>query len=91
MKGRRIYFISEDYKPGDYCKLIDAHGEYKESQGDIWVFITPNGLRGRINTKIWNIIEHEDNTITVSPSIKVTGAEGYAWHGYLKHGVWSEC
>jgi hypothetical protein len=36
------------------------------------------------------IVEHEDGTITVSPSILVTGSHGKQWHGYLERGVWRE-
>ena len=34
-----------------------------------------------------DVTEHEDGTITVSPSILITG-EGGSWHGYLELGVW---
>jgi hypothetical protein len=33
--------------------------------------------------------EHDDGTITVSPSI-LTGRGERQWHGYLEHGVWRE-
>lgn len=36
-----------------------------------------------------SIVEHEDGTITVSPSILVTGGE--EWHGYLERGIWRSC
>lgn len=35
------------------------------------------------------VVEHEDGTITVSPSILITGG-GRSWHGYLERGVWRE-
>jgi hypothetical protein len=41
-----------------------------------------------------DVIEHEDGTITVSPSILITGYEGdhqVQWHGYLERGRWREC
>ena len=46
------------------------------------------------------VTEHEDGTITVSPSILVGGnypnspkewAEKHTWHGFLEHGIWREC
>ena len=40
------------------------------------------------------IIEHEDGTITVSPSIGHTGntpnGEKFYWHGFLEHGEWRD-
>lgn len=36
------------------------------------------------------VVEHEDSTITVSPSILITGHYGRQWHGYLERGVWRE-
>lgn len=37
------------------------------------------------------VVEHEDGTITVAPSILVTEWDGdceIKWHGYLERGVW---
>lgn len=39
------------------------------------------------------VMEHADGTITVSPSILITGEDGNGairWHGYLENGVWRE-
>ncbi len=39
------------------------------------------------------IVEHEDGTITVSPSILITTGSKSGrkqWHGYLEKGVWRE-
>lgn len=40
------------------------------------------------------VVEHEDGTITVSPSILIEYPWGpkqvkITWHGFLKRGVWS--
>lgn len=53
-----------------------------------WMVNTPNGHLGMINTKKWTIIEHEDGTITVSPSISVRNADQELWHGFLEAGIW---
>jgi hypothetical protein len=37
-----------------------------------------------------DVTEHEDGTITVSPSILIDMAPIWSWHGYLEHGVWRE-
>lgn len=79
MQGKRLYDM-DNFQPGDYGKI-----------GDIWYGCTPNGHLG--NLKNHEVVEHEDGTITVSPSILVgyEGADGNdSWHGYLEHGVWRE-
>lgn len=41
-----------------------------------------------------DVTEHEDGTITVSPSILITSHDAggdVQWHGYLERGVWREC
>lgn len=55
-----------------------------------WHCVTPNGHGG--NLAAHDVTEHEDGTITVSPSILVTqrreGQDIELWHGYLERGVW---
>lgn len=56
--------------------------------GGAWYASTPNGLLA--NLRGHTVTEHDDGTITVSPSIKVTGEGGKTWHGHLIRGVWVE-
>ena len=71
------------FEPGDYGKRSDG----------IW-YMRPPAVEG----KFWGvgslakhtIVEHEDGTITVSPSILVTGHHGAQWHRYLEKGIWRE-
>jgi hypothetical protein len=67
-------------QPGDYVKL---HG------GKVWGLCAPNGDAGTVRPGIsgHKVVEHEDETITISPSIWFKDRLGY--HGYLKRGVWS--
>jgi len=55
-----------------------------------WYGVTPNGLLCTLTKH--TVTEHEDGTITVSPSIlcKRNGAEPLTWHGCLERGVWRE-
>lgn len=83
IQGRRIYVDEKGslvFKPGDYGKSKDG----------IWVARTPTGITGTLQNH--EIVEHEDGTITVSPSIILyPDGEGKAtYHGFLKKGVWSE-
>lgn len=82
MIGRRIELDVNEFnygmKPGDYGKAFDR-----------WYVMTPNGLCGNVTGH--SVIEHEDGTITVSPSILVNNGDGgVSYHGYLEKGVWRE-
>ena len=59
--------------------------EYARING-VWHACSPNGLLA--NLAGHQVIEHDNGTITVSPSIEVTNTINY-WHGYLQAGVWS--
>lgn len=73
-----------------------APGDYVKWDGTWWVFPPksqryPETACGRVSKH--EVVEHEDGTITVSPSILMHGGEGGfgAYHGFLKAGVWEEC
>ncbi len=77
MNGKRIYI--DKFSPGDYGK-VDG----------VWHVCTPSGALGNLANH--SVTEHEDGSITVSPSILVTyGETKTQWHGYLDHGIWREC
>ena len=71
-----------------------AEGEYgKDSRGH-WYGRVPGGHMGNLSGH--DVTEHEDGTITVSPSILVGTTDEHgepvtAWHGFLERGVWREC
>lgn len=87
MKGRRI--TSEEaadlrnVKPGDYWS--DPSG--------VWYAACPmpldeDGLVTALALLAGHrVTEHEDGTITVSPSILCRGG-GQEYHGWLEHGEW---
>jgi hypothetical protein len=74
---------------------ILASGEYAQAPTGAWFAGTPSGHLANLSRHA--ITEHEDGTITVSPSIRVSspamdgGAERELWHGYLERGVWRSC
>lgn len=85
MLGTRNYHLTVD----SWFKL--QCGEYMYDGEQWWARVPPNRSypKGAIaNLEAHDVVEHEDGTITVSPSIAVSGG-GY-WHGYLTRGVWSE-
>jgi hypothetical protein len=90
LKGRRVYPpapdediphpIPLDCHPGDYW--FDPTLGY-------WLVYCPKGGVGTLINH--QVVEHEDGTITVSPSILQNwGRKGESWHGYLEHGEWRE-
>lgn len=87
MNGQRIYIEDPNYG-------VDAKpGEYWRTEGGTWMCCVPIGEEGMLgNLSRHDVVEHDDGTITVSPSILVTGGgDGLQWHGYLERGIWREC
>ena len=85
--GNRVYLESEHSNkipcngPGDYGK--DSNG--------VWWCCPPTGRCPIGNLKDHTITEHEDGTITVTPSILFSNTHaGRGYHGYLTRGEWSE-
>ena len=87
MQGRRHDFDSTvwDLEPGDYGK----------DESGMWFCRPPLEECGTGGLRKHTVVEHEDGTITVSPSIlfydKTDPAmQRVSWHGYLERGVWRE-
>jgi hypothetical protein len=85
-QGRRVY-------PADDTGVLRfAEGDYgQDPKTGRWYGRVPGGDLGDLTNH--QITEHEDGTITVSPSILVYGGDGQggyreAWHGFLERGVW---
>ena len=86
--GRRVYAISGDVKL--------APGDYGRNPGGEWVARPPtvdgpHPLSGSLSGH--DVKEHEDGTITVSPSIEISYPWGdppreFRWHGFLERGIW---
>lgn len=88
MQGTRLQKIEGE---SDFLlRISETPGAYGSANGKDWFCTTPNGLLGNISAH--KVEEHEDGTITVSPSILVTaGRSGQEWHGFLVRGVWRSC
>ena len=82
MKGQRVY-------PNEEGVLSLSYGDYGQHERGLWLCRTPNGHSGNLSHH--TVLEHDNKTITVTPSILVTDDTGVLWHGYLKLGVWREC
>jgi Family of unknown function (DUF6527) len=65
-----------------------AEGDYGKDSRGIWQARPPGMHAGSLRNH--EVEEHEDGTITVSPSILIDQGDK-KWHGFLKKGEWSEC
>lgn len=78
MRGERLF---------DGLWLHQANGTYWRDDRGIWMGTTPNGLLCSLARH--QVTEHDDGSITVSPSILVTDSQK-TWHGFLERGIWRE-
>ena len=84
--GVRVYHEVAEGEPGPMLK----HGEYWKRADGVWMCLPPGGHLGDLSNH--DVVEHDDGTITVSPSILIKGWDvARPWHGYLERGVWREC
>lgn len=74
--------------------LVLEAGEYGWSpERSCWVCRAPQKdgfYAGMGNLSMHTVVEHDDGTITVDPSILITGHHDKQWHGYLERGIWRE-
>lgn len=88
MTGHRAPDGSEyhETRPGAYWKQTRNGRALEGHRGRDWDWVVhcPDGSHGSLTHH--DVVEHDDGTITVSPSILVTGAGSY--HGYLERGEW---
>jgi len=88
--GKRLeddVFADDPFRPGSYGRVWVTVPEGHWA----WYGCTPNGHA--CNLSAHEVIEHDDGTITVSPSILITGGPNWEelWHGWLEHGKWRKC
>jgi len=75
---------------------IDAIPDSGYAKIDGEWYVRPPGCPFAASIRDHVVIEHEDGTITVSPSIlyeaphypRSDGSTGYSFHGFLERGVW---
>lgn len=84
MQGRRIY-------PNENGEILFKEGDYgKHPEMGVWLCWPPGSGLG--NLAQHTVTEHDDGTITVSPSILIRSTDDdgspVVWHGYLERGVW---
>jgi len=68
--------------------LASLGGYWKHERTGEWFAHTPSGQLANLSRH--SVTEHDDGTITASPSILISGGGEAPWHGYLERGVWRE-
>ena len=85
MQGKRVYADKNG-------SLTMAPGDYGQDPRDGTWYARPPVNKGHSGwLKNHQVTEHEDGTITVSPSILVEWGDGVTWHGFLERGIWRIC
>jgi hypothetical protein len=94
MNGRRVYPPVPDDEICDPLPCDLQGGDYwYDPIAKYWMFVCPVSGYPIANLSAHKVIEHEDGTITVSPSILTYGhynGQKISWHGYLERGIWRE-
>lgn len=91
LKGRRVKSVDALDQPGDYVPLFADDGGIRV----VWC-VLPHGQWCRIPAEgygvggeaEWKVTIEEDGSVTVDPSINMHPP--YAWHGWIKHGEFTE-
>jgi hypothetical protein len=64
LQGTRLHY--QDGEPDFVWRISETPGAYGSANGKDWFCTTPNGMLGNLGSH--QVQEHEDGTITVSPS-----------------------
>jgi hypothetical protein len=84
----------------NYLSRDSAQPSYWKGEDDNWYLHLPDGREDAefdgltANLASHKVEEHDDGTISATPSILVTqklGDKVIQRHGYLTRGVWNEC
>ena len=82
VKGRRVH-------PNKHGSLSMQPGDYGKDGRGVWHVRPPDSEVHVGSIEKHTVVEHEDGTITVSPSILLDQGAGLkGFHGYLRKGVW---
>lgn len=73
--------------PDENGQLLLKEGDYGKGTDGVWYARPPGNHMGSLEAH--EVTEHEDGTITVSPSILINDGRS-VWHGYLERGVWRQ-
>lgn len=96
VQGQRVMPNDDGYldpaeinKPARYGRATAER--VRDSRAGWWEVTTPDGHVGSLNPEVHKIEEHDDGTITVSPSLDMSKRHPGGWHGYLRRGIFESC
>ncbi len=76
-------------RPARYGRATAPRAQKSRAGG--WQVTTPDGHVGSLNPDVHHVEEHEDGTITVTPSLDMSPRHPGGWHGWLRRGVFVSC
>ena len=92
VQGIRVYPNPDGYldpaeinKPAHYGRA--TADRVRDTRIGWWEVTTPDGMVGSLSPQVHNVVEHEDGTITVTPSLDMSQRRTGGWHGWLTRGV----
>ena len=71
-------------------EMVKTPGSIWKAPSGVWYCHAPGDKGYSGNLAQHEVTEHEDGTITVSPSILITNPRDGQWHGFLERGEWRE-
>ena len=85
MTGRRV---PDGTEPSEY-----QAGDYGRWKGEWWAQSPANAAGHSFLgcLRLHTVVEHDDGTISVTPSILIKQPTVGIYHGYLEHGTWTAC
>jgi Family of unknown function (DUF6527) len=101
LKGIRVYPNKDGFLDNENLRKFGAYGRVTRPvfEGNDhpayvraaeifkrWQVTSPDGTQASLNPEVHTVEEHEDGTITVTPSIWFNQPHG--WHGWLTRGIW---
>ncbi len=94
MQGTRVYPNVQGFldpqamaQPGAYGRCTAETVRNHPEQG-YWQVRAPDGKSCSLSPMIHTVTEHDDGTITVHPSIDMSGLPWRGFHGWLTRGIW---
>jgi hypothetical protein len=89
VQGVRVYPDAHGWLDGSEIDKPARYGRATAVVGRLawWQVTAPDGSVGSVNPSVHQVVEHDDGTITVSPSLNFAARRAGAWHGWLRRGV----
>ncbi len=93
-QGTRVFSNAEGWLKGEELYKPASYGRATNPlvigrSAGWWTVTAPNGDACSLDPAVHQVVEHDDGTITVSPSIDMSRIKPSGWHGFLVNGVFT--